>query len=354
MAENLGSTPTDTGDASSGDDDQNRSNAGGRPATIVDVAKAAFVSPTTASLALSGRKGVAEATRQQVLEAARRLNYRPNLTARALRGSATGPVGIVIDSRLTENVGYVSRLFIHRLLHELNSGLSQRGVPVIYIEPDTTQVLSALSVLLVLGERTLSDELATQLQHYPVISAGRGAPNDTYSLVNYQHDHAAYAADVVNHLVEQGATKLAVICDEEAANYSRTGSAAVAQAAADAGLPCEVFECAFSSDAVQKTVGDAVHSGADAMFVMFPFPGAVLSAVRDLGLRAPDDVLIVGRAEGTIEAEVYPNMSALSMEAIPSARIILDALGQLIDGKTPVEQVLPHRLIKRATSLRHV
>jgi DNA-binding LacI/PurR family transcriptional regulator len=354
VAEDIGEEPSESDFQRAQDDDLTGAASAARPATIVDVAKAAFVSPTTASLAISGRKGVAEATRQQVLEAARKLNYRPNLTARALRGGATGPVGIVIDSKLTENVGEVSRLFIHRLLHELNTGLSKRGVPVIYIEPGSTQVLSALSVLLVLGERVLSDELASQLQHYPVISAGRQAPNDTYSLVNYQHDHDAYAHNVVSHLVDQGATRLAVVCDEEAANYSRAGSAAVARAATQAGLPHQILESPFSPGGVQKAVGEAINGGADGLFVMFPFPGSALTAIRDLGLTTPDDVLVVGRAEGTIEAEVYPHMSALSMEAIPSAAIILDALEQLIDGRSPAEKTLPHRLITRESSLRHL
>lgn len=70
-----------------------------RRVTMADVARKAGVSPTTASFALSGRTDmrISDASRERVLEAARDLGYRPNVTARSLRTKSTQTIGLVSD-----------------------------------------------------------------------------------------------------------------------------------------------------------------------------------------------------------------------------------------------------------------
>jgi len=73
----------------------------GDRATIADVARAASVAPSTASVVFSGRAGVSEATRRRVLEAAARLGYAgPDPRAASLRRGRSGIVGVVFEERL--------------------------------------------------------------------------------------------------------------------------------------------------------------------------------------------------------------------------------------------------------------
>lgn len=74
-----------------------------RRVTMADVARSAGVSPTTASFVLSGRTDmrISEASRDKVLEAARVLGYRPNVTARSLRTKSTQTIGLVSDTITT-------------------------------------------------------------------------------------------------------------------------------------------------------------------------------------------------------------------------------------------------------------
>ena len=51
------------------------------------------LSQTTVSRALNGYPEVSEATRQRVLEAARRFHYRPNVSARRLATGRAGAIG---------------------------------------------------------------------------------------------------------------------------------------------------------------------------------------------------------------------------------------------------------------------
>ena len=58
-------------------------------AKIHEVAKAAGVSISTVSYALSGKRSISSDTRRRIEEAARELDYRPNAGARMLAGRRT-------------------------------------------------------------------------------------------------------------------------------------------------------------------------------------------------------------------------------------------------------------------------
>lgn len=66
--------------------------------TIKHIAEELGVSAMTVSRALRNDKGVSEATRQCILQAAERLNYRPNLLARGLVSQRTYLLGVLIPN----------------------------------------------------------------------------------------------------------------------------------------------------------------------------------------------------------------------------------------------------------------
>jgi DNA-binding LacI/PurR family transcriptional regulator len=64
--------------------------------TLVDVAREVGVAPMTVSRALHKPEKVAPDTRNKILEACKRLNYRPNASARSLRTKTSHQVGVII------------------------------------------------------------------------------------------------------------------------------------------------------------------------------------------------------------------------------------------------------------------
>lgn len=65
---------------------------------LKDLAERLGLSQTTVSRALNGYPEVSAATRERVLEAARRFNYRPNVSARNLATGRAGAIGAVLRS----------------------------------------------------------------------------------------------------------------------------------------------------------------------------------------------------------------------------------------------------------------
>ncbi|MBN1554986.1 MAG: LacI family DNA-binding transcriptional regulator [Phycisphaerae bacterium] len=65
-------------------------------AKISDVAEVVGVSRSTVSVALSGQKWVNPALKERILQAARKLNYRPNANAQALARGRTKKIGMLV------------------------------------------------------------------------------------------------------------------------------------------------------------------------------------------------------------------------------------------------------------------
>ena len=81
------------------------------PVTLVEVARVAGVSKTTASDALRNSGRVSERTRKLVTATADRLGYSPNASAQSLRRATTGAIGLHLPDILARSEYYMSFVF---------------------------------------------------------------------------------------------------------------------------------------------------------------------------------------------------------------------------------------------------
>src|SRR4029079_15155463 len=92
--------------------------------TMRDIAKAAAVSQSTVSRVLNGvptAVPIAAETRERVIQASRRLGYRPNPLARGLRGAATNLIGAVVrDFSVPFYAGAIEALVVESIAHGYN------------------------------------------------------------------------------------------------------------------------------------------------------------------------------------------------------------------------------------------
>ena len=90
-----------------------------KPATLSDVAATIGVAPMTVSRVINGNGYVIEETREKVLEAVKKMNYRRNGLARNLKRQRTDTVGLVI--------GDISNPYSTELANAVRESLSVRG-----------------------------------------------------------------------------------------------------------------------------------------------------------------------------------------------------------------------------------
>jgi len=68
-----------------------------RTVTIVDVAKAVGVSPSTVSHAISGKRVISSPVKRRIFDKIKELDYRPSFYAQALKNNATKLIGVVVN-----------------------------------------------------------------------------------------------------------------------------------------------------------------------------------------------------------------------------------------------------------------
>jgi LacI family transcriptional regulator len=185
---------------------------------LVDVARAAGVSPATASLVLSGRGGrgrASEATKQRVLEAARDLGYRVDELARGLRTRRSYTVALIFPE--------IMNPFYPMVACGLSDAVNEAGYLTLICHTDRDPGKETAYISRVLDRRvdgiviTGTDNLSRQLRQaiatVPVTVLGETPMESSVvgmgaDLVKPDDYHAAY--EVTSHLLKAG-RRIAII-----------------------------------------------------------------------------------------------------------------------------------------------
>lgn len=325
--------------------------------TIQDVAKACGVSATTVSHVLTGKRPVAAATKERVQATVARLNYRPNHVARNLRTRSSQMVAVVIPDITNPFYSLVTR------------GLSDAlGLPYgTYTcstdgsaEREQSFVFDALArgvdALVVSSVDPDAGYAATPTQYgTPVVCVGDSVDHPQVDRVIAADGDGSRAA--VEHLIGRGARRVGMI-----EGPAGTGTARIAgyhQALEAGGLRASRQlsvqgdwtraggHAAMTKLMRRKHPPDAVFCANDLMAI------GAMDAARELQVRIPDDVALVGFDDIEAAALVSPGLSTVANPAYEAGRaaggLLLDRLlGRHTGGRRTV--VLPCRLVVRATS----
>ena len=184
-------------------------------ATIDDVAKAAGVSISTVSYALSGKRSITTATRDRVLEAVVKLGYQPNASARTLAANRSHILAVTAPlHRDTEQAAHMTFAL------EVTKSARSHGYDTLLLVDDDAvagmrrTAATSLSDGVVVLDVDAKDEradLARSLGH-PVVFIG--IPASTSGLMCVDMDFEAAARLAIDQLVEAGHTAIALISHE--------------------------------------------------------------------------------------------------------------------------------------------
>jgi DNA-binding LacI/PurR family transcriptional regulator len=302
-------------------------------ATAKDVARASGVSQTTVSFVLNGAAGhVSQETRERVRQAARELGYVPNGSAQALRKGASRIVllnieGIPTGSSLGSYIrGLDAELAAHQhVLLVLHGHLSSQALS------DVAQAVSARAVI-DLGDAGRADVIAT------------GASLDVFS---------AQADVPVRYLVDRGHRHIANAMPDTPELQALAGlrERLIRQATRTAGLadcPALVLPASLGAAEDRLRAFRAEHPEVTAVLAYNDDLALVtLAAMRNLGLRAPEDLAVVGFDDTPHGALFSPALTTVHIDAEAIGRIAArSALGLPAPDTTPE----PARVIVRQSA----
>jgi LacI family transcriptional regulator len=292
--------------------------------TISDVARAAAVSPTTVSRVLNGGYPVSRAARARVERAIEQLSYVRNAHAQALRQASTGVVGVVIhdvaDPYFAEIVAGIQEVAAEggRLVVLCNSLRDPAG-QVRYIEMLRAQRVDA--VIMAGGafedpsyRRNLRlQAMALERQGARVVLCGDRDPAADTVLP----DNRGGAYRLARHLLERGHREIAEIAGPGGLSTTRERSEGLHAALRETGITVDSCprECGeFSRDGGYVAMRRLLRGGARFTAVVaandLTALGA-LAALREAGLRVPDDVSLVGYDDLPVLADVLPGITTV-------------------------------------------
>ena len=185
--------------------DDVRSPGRSRSPVMADVGRLAGVSHQTVSRVINGSDHVSPTTRDRVLAAMEKLDYRPNSIARALATGRTRTLGVVSSD--TTLYGPASTLFgIERAAHREGYFIvvaSMRALDRVTMAEavDRLRVQGVEGVLVIVAEAEAAAALAETSPDLPLVAV-EGGPEDGLPVVSV--DQRAGATLATRHLLELG------------------------------------------------------------------------------------------------------------------------------------------------------
>ena len=328
--------------------------------SIKDVARDVDMSIATVSRALRGLAGVSDETRERVMESALRLGYVPSPSAAGLATGQTRTVAVIVP--------FVTKWFFGAVVDGAEQVLRQQGYDLLLYNLagddsarhrvfETSLLTKRVDAVLVLSLKPSPDELARLAAlGRPVTIVGADLPG--WATVRID-DHEA-AATATRHLVELGHRRIGYIGGktEGVLDFS-------APVARLAGYREVVEEADLDVDPRLEADGEfTVDGGLAAGRVLLGHPDrptavfaasdemaiGVLRAARELGLRIPDDVSVIGIDNHDMAD--YFDLTTVAQAVHEQGRVaaaqVLAALAD--DDWKPEQVVLPTELLVRRTT----
>ncbi|MEV7687914.1 LacI family DNA-binding transcriptional regulator [Streptomyces bungoensis] len=288
--------------------------------TIQDVAKAAGVSAMTVSNVINDRPHVRPATRERVLEAMARLDYRVNVAARNLRKGRTGTIGLAVPEVNSAYYGRLAAALVAAAArHGLRVGIEQTGARREDELAALTLSRNRLYDGLILATVGMGPADAGLLRvDHPVVILGErifGGPVDHVAMPNVEASAAA-----TRHLVERGCRRVAVLCGElrDEVDVSSLRHSGYRQALQAAGLAADpaLVQClpSLTMDAAARRVRAMVADGLDfdGLFcVTDTVATGALRGLADAGVRVPGQVRVIGFDNVDTSAFLVPSLSTV-------------------------------------------
>jgi LacI family transcriptional regulator len=324
--------------------------------TIADVAKKAGISTATVSRVLNRTGPVSAESVERVRKAVETLNYIPHAAARTLASHKTGAIGLLLPE--------ISGAFFQPLLRGIETGASEAGYDLL-IHTTLTPHLGSPSERKLAEHNTdgllvYPDSLdALELRRlytvgFPTVLLQQTPPRDVYlPVVTIENQSGAQV--IVEHLIEMHRRRRIVFLQGPERNEdSEWREKGYHEALRLHNVPFDPalvtrgdFNRIVARAAMEKLIIDGVQF--EAVFASDDESAVgTLLAIREAGLRVPEDVAVVGFDDQIFAASLIP---ALTTVRAPTEQVGQQAVQQLVhmirgEGVEPC-LILPTELVLR-------
>ncbi len=329
--------------------------------TIIDVAQEAGVSYATVSRVLNNDPHVKPDTRERVIRSITRLGYTVNQQARMLAGGRSHVIGLLVPDLGTGYIGEIMRGIDEALAaaqYELMLYTThRRKIKESAFVTSLTQGMTD-GLLLVLPRNPEEYLASLRQRHFPYVLVDHQGIGDVESAVGATNRQGGYEA--TKFLIDLGHRRIGFISGSLDLGCSHDRLAGYQAALRDSALPTDpqlIQEGDFWQPSGYTAARNllALPDPPTAIFASNDVMAfGVMEAVRDRGLRIPEDVSIVGFDNIPQAEQVSPQLTTIEQPLASMGREAARMLLQMIhEPDRPYERVeLPTRLVIRASTRR--
>jgi DNA-binding LacI/PurR family transcriptional regulator len=303
--------------------------------TSKDVATEAGVSQSTVSFVLNQTPGqtIPDETRRRVVEAAKKLDYRPRASARSLAAGRSDVVLLALP-------GLPISANLSRFIEQLAAGLAEQGLSLVthLAEghgrplPDLCAAVDASAVISLIP----FDEETTEALHRAgaevVLGTGSQARAELQEIGRLQ----------AQHLIGLGRSRLGYALPEEHATQFRVQERlrGVAAACAERGLAAPIaLEVAMDGAKAALAVDQWTDASVTAVCAYNDETAmAVLAGMHLRDLQAPNDIAVIGVGDIAAAQVSLPPLSTIGFDYEETGRELAQAILESLAGGKPAPQ----------------
>ncbi|MGB3733139.1 LacI family DNA-binding transcriptional regulator [Microbacterium sp.] len=329
--------------------------------TLQSIAERANVHVSTVSRALDSNpaRPVSVETVARIRAIADELGFEPNPWARSLRTHRTRTIGLVIP-RLVDNV-------IATVFESAESAAEARGYQAITVSSGDDPERFDNATQRLLDRRVDGFLIAAARLDDPTIDrlADRGVP---FVLLNRgSSDHVWFHADdelgaylATRHLLDRGHRRIAHVGGVMNTSTGVDRQRGYVRAMKSAGLPADDALILASDLSIDSGVeaGNRLLAGDDrptAIFAANDYVAiGIMAAARDLAIRIPEDLAIVGFNDTRLSEAMSVPLSSVAIPLPTMGREAMNGLADLIEDIPVQSKTYPAQLRIRASSAARV
>ena len=313
-----------------------------RPATIQDVATLAGVSMATVSRVMSGNYPVAAATRGKVRKAVRELNYVANAHARALAGTNSKLIAILVSDISSPFYGRIAVGIEEQAMAE------ERMVMVATTGGDADRELALVGLLrqqnadavILVGGVVDTPEYRARMSRLAhvldtagsrLVLCGRPSPGPSLPVTVVEYDNEGGAFALAGHLLSQGHERILFLGGREDNTTTASRLAGFRKALKAYGVTHPLAPVTgatdreFGYDRMKSMLGAARRKGGALGFTAVmgaddAMAAAAMTALREAGYSVPDDVSVVGYNDDRATADLAPALTTVHIPVIELGR----------------------------------
>jgi len=333
--------------------------------TIYDLAKKLKISPATVSRGLKDHPAISKKTKKKIFDLADEIGYRQNHFARNLRNQKTETIGVIVgklnsnfQSAVISGIEHIANSYGYNLIISQSSEKSTKEAA--NAKTMFNSRVDGLLVSLAYDTEELCHFDSFFKKNVPVIFFDRVMehPNCTCILI----DNAKAAYEATAHLLGQGCKRIVHLTATPKQNVYVDRLNGYKKALEKHGVK-------FKEEMV--IIGDltmeAGIEAAEKIMKMKPIPDGIFAsndnaavgcmiALKEKGVRIPDDIAVVGFNNDPVSRVVEPNLSTIEYNGYEVGVVAARHLINHLNGISPIHStntiILRSEFIMRASSLK--